>query len=111
MRTLYGFILANAGYQVKAVSNGFDALAELQCHSPDVIVTDILMPVLDGIEFIKIIKSRAEFANIPIIAMTAYGQTLLRIAKSAGASLSVEKPNKSRTICNLVNSVLPPRST
>jgi len=107
LRTLYGFSLANAGYQVKAVSNGLDALTELQWHSPAVIVTDIIMPVLDGITFIEIIKSRAELANIPVIAMTAYGRTLLRLATSAGADLSVEKPIQVRSICDLVTSVLP----
>src|SRR5262245_56005860 len=107
MRTLYAFTLANAGFQVRAVSNGFDALTELQWHCPDVIVTDLFMPVLDGKTFIEIIKNRAELANIPIIAITAYGQTLQRLAKAAGADLSVEKPANIRSICDLVTSVLP----
>ncbi len=107
MRTLYGFILANAGYQVKAVRNGFDALAELQVHFPDVILTDLAMPVVDGITLIEIIKNRAELAEIPVIAMTAYGNTLRRLAKSAGADLAVEKPVEIKSICDLVTSVLP----
>ena len=109
LRTLYGFILANAGFQVKAVRNGLDALAELQSHCPDVIITDLAMSVVDGITLIEIIKSRAELANIPVIAMTAYGQTLQRLAKSAGADLAVAKPAESRSICDLVTSVLPQR--
>ena len=107
MRTLYGFTLANAGFQVKAVRNGFDALTELQWHCPDVILTDLAMPVLDGITLIEIIKSRAELADIPVIAMTAYGQTLQRLAKAAGADLSVEKPTELRSVRDLVTSVLP----
>ena len=107
IRTLYGFSLANAGFQVKAVRNGFDALTELQVHCPDVIITDLAMPVLDGITLIKIIKSRTELADIPVIAMTAYGRTLQRLAKSAGADLAVEKPAAFRSICDLVTSVLP----
>jgi CheY-like chemotaxis protein len=107
MRTLYGFIPANGGFRVKAVSNGIDALTELQARCPDVIVTDLAMPVVDGVTLIGIIKSRAEFENIPLIAMTAYGQTLQRLAKSAGADLVVEKPAEFRSICDLVTSVLP----
>jgi len=107
MRTLYGFTLANAGFQVKAVSNGFDALTELQWRCPDVILTDLAMPVLDGITLIEIIKSRAELAGIPVIAMTAYGQTLQRLAKAAGADLSVEKPSELRSVRDLVTSLLP----
>lgn len=107
LRTLYGFVLANAGFQVKAVSNGFDALTELQWNSPAIIVTDLILPVLDGITFIEIIKSRSELANIPIIAMTAYGQTLQRLARSAGADLCVEKPAEISSLRDLVNSILP----
>src|SRR5262245_12687025 len=106
MRTLYGFTLANAGFQVKAVRNGFDALTELQWHCPDVIVTDLIMPVLDGITLIEIIKSRAEFADIPVIAMTAYGHTLQRLAKNAGADLTISKPAKLESIREVVTSIL-----
>ena len=109
MRTLYGFILANAGFQVRAVRNGFDALTELQWSRPDVIVTDLSMPVVDGITLIEIIKSRAEFAGIPVIAITSYGRTLQRLATSAGADLAVSKPSEFRSICDLVTSVLPQR--
>jgi len=109
MRTLYGFILANAGFQVRAVRDGFDALAELQSHFPDVILTDLAMPTVDGITLIEIIKSRSELADIPVIAMTAYGQTLQRLAKSAGAEVAVAKPAESKSICDLVTSVLPER--
>src|SRR5215475_6260370 len=106
MRTLYGFTLANAGFQVKAVKNGFDALTELQWHCPDVILTDLIMPVLDGITLIEIIKSRAELADIPVIAMTAYGHTLQRLAKSAGADLAIAKPAELRSIRELITNVL-----
>jgi CheY-like chemotaxis protein len=49
MRALYGYMLALAGYKVKAVSNGLEAFAEIQVNRSDVIVTDIAMPVLSGL--------------------------------------------------------------
>jgi len=107
LRTLYGFSLANSGLRVKAVRNGLEALTELQEQSPDVIVTDLAMPVIDGKSLIGIIKKKAELAAIPIIAMTAYGQNLQNFAKSAGADLAVEKPAEINSLCDLVNSVLP----
>ena len=106
IRTLYGFILANAGFQVKAVKNGFDALTELQTYCPDVIVTDLAMPVVDGVTLIEIIKSRAELADIPVIAMTAHDQTLQSLAMTAGAYIAIEKPAELSSICDLVTSVL-----
>ena len=109
LRSLYGFTLANAGFQLKAVKNGFEALVELQEYHPDVIVTDLIMPIVDGVTLIELIRSREEFADIPIIAMTAYGQSLQRLAKSAGADMTIEKPSDFRSVCDLVTNVLPDR--
>jgi CheY-like chemotaxis protein len=106
LRALYGFFLASAGFQVKAVKDGFEALSELQDQVADVIVTDLSMPVLDGIELIGIIKNRVDLANIPIIAMTSYGQTLQERAITAGADKVAGKPTDSRTLRNLIDSVL-----
>jgi len=73
------------GFRVKAVKNGFEAIAELQEHRPDLIVADLVMPVADGLNFIKIVKSTSEFADIPVLAVTAYGGELEDLAMSAGA--------------------------
>ncbi|SEB72047.1 Tetratricopeptide repeat-containing protein [Tenacibaculum sp. MAR_2009_124] len=51
--------------------NGEEALKTLEKHKPDIIVTDIMMPVMNGIEFIEIIKSNPDYKSIPIIAMSA----------------------------------------
>jgi CheY-like chemotaxis protein len=106
-RALYGFILASAGYKVKAVKNGLEALAELQEHRPDVIVTDLVMPVVDGLQLIRIVKNRAELANIPVIAVTAHGQNLQERARSAKADKVIEKPADYRSVCDIITSVWP----
>jgi CheY-like chemotaxis protein len=108
-RALYGFILANAGFKVRAVKNGLEAIVELQDSLPDVIVTDLVMPVVDGLELISIVKNRAEFAGIPVIAMTAHGQDLQERARSAEADKVVEKLSGFRSVCDVVTSVLPLR--
>ena len=107
MRALYCFTLASAGFRVNAVKDGFEALTELQLLHPDIIITDLAMPGIDGIQLIGIIKSKVELAEIPVIAITAYGKSLQRRAKSAGADLSVDKPDQSRDLCDLVTRVLP----
>jgi len=107
MRVLYGFILASAGFRVRAVKNGLQALVELQEQSPDVIVTDLAMPVVDGLELIRTIKNRAELADIPVIAVTSYGQNLQERARLAGADKAVEKPAEYQSVCDIITSVLP----
>ena len=108
-RALYGFIMASAGFKVKAVKNGLEALAELQEHRPDVIITDLVMPVVDGLQLIRIVKNRAELANIPVVAVKAYGQDLQERARSAKADKVVEKPAEYRSVCDIIASVLPQR--
>ena len=107
LRTLYGFALANAGFKVKAVRNGLEALYELQEVRPDVILTDLAMPVVDGLELIQTIKFRTELSDIPVIAMTSFGETLQKHARLAGADKAVEKPTKYKAVSDIVTSVLP----
>lgn len=108
-RTLYSFILASGGFKVRAVKNGLEAITDLQEHRPDVIVTDLVMPAVDGLQLIRTIKNRAEIANIPVIAVTDYGQDLQEQAMSAEADKVVEKPADYRSICDIITSVLPRR--
>lgn len=105
MRTLYGFMLAKSGYQVRAVKNGLDALAELQIEHPDLIITDIAMPVLDGLELIKIVKTRTELSALPVIAITSYGKEFCRLARSTGANAAIDKPTEEEELQVVINSV------
>jgi len=91
-RDLYSFMLASAGVQVMAVRNGLEALTALQEGRPDLILTDVAMPVVSGVELIEIVKSRADYADLPVIAMTAHGEKVRRLALSAGANMAIHKP-------------------
>jgi CheY-like chemotaxis protein len=93
-RALYGYMLALAGYKVKAVSNGLEAFAEIQVNRPDVVVTDIAMPVLSGLELIAAIRSNDELADLPVVAMTSFGENLREQALAAGATDSIDKPTE-----------------
>jgi CheY-like chemotaxis protein len=93
-RELYGYMLAAAGYKVQAVSNGLEALAEIQVNRPDVVVTDILMPVLNGLDLIAAIRSSDEFADLPVVAITSYGDKLREEARAAGATDAIGKPTE-----------------
>jgi two-component system cell cycle response regulator DivK len=90
-RSLYGFMLAKAGYRVRATKNGLEGFTEVQIERPNVILTDIAMPVFSGLELIKAVKANEEFSSIPIIAMTSFSKDFQRLAKEAGASATVDK--------------------
>ena len=83
--------MADAGYQVPTASNGMQALALAAEEEPDLVITDMRMPKMSGVEFIGELKAR--FPDLPIIVMTAYGTVENAVeAMKAGASDYIMKP-------------------
>jgi CheY-like chemotaxis protein len=64
-------ILGYAGYKVVVVGNGQEALASLEDVRPDLILSDIMMPVMDGRELCKRLQSHPEHSSIPLVLMSA----------------------------------------
>jgi CheY-like chemotaxis protein len=85
LRALYSYMLAAGGYKVKAVRNGLEALAEIQVNRPDVIVTDIIMPGLSGLDLIVAVRSNDELADLPVVAITSFGERLREEARAAAS--------------------------
>jgi CheY-like chemotaxis protein len=102
MRSLYGFLLAKAGYRVRATKNGLEGYTEVQLERPDVILTDIAMPVFSGLELIKAVKANKEFSGIPIIAMTSFSRDFQRLAKEAGAVETIDKSIEEESLCEII---------
>lgn len=63
--------LRQGGYDVVLAEDGFDALAKVHDHHPDVVFCDILMPRLDGYQTCAIIKRNPEFAQVPVIMLSS----------------------------------------
>ncbi len=66
--------LEDAGYEVIAKSNGFDALVSLEEEKPALIVADIMMPRLTGLDLLKAIKNNEQTRKIPMILVSAMDQ-------------------------------------
>lgn len=64
-------LLIMEGYNVTVAGNGVDALKALQMFQPDVVVTDLHMPEMDGFELISRMKSSLSLNDIPVIVLTA----------------------------------------
>jgi CheY-like chemotaxis protein len=92
LRALYGYMLAAAGFKVNAVRNGLEALAEIQVNRPDVLVTDIAMPILNGLDLIMAVRSYDELADLPVVAITSFGEDICELARAAGATDAIDKP-------------------
>jgi len=77
------------GYRVLAACDGDEALALFAQHQPDVVVLDILMPVMTGLEALEHIRQRQ--AHTPVILFTAYDKDCVRDDRRALATACVEK--------------------
>jgi two-component system, cell cycle response regulator DivK len=105
-RELYGYMLAAAGYKVKAVSNGLEALMEVQVNRPDVIVTDIAMPVLSGLDLIVAVRSNDDLADLPVVAITSFGENIREEARAAGATDAIDKPTELERMREVIENAL-----
>lgn len=106
-RELFTFMLATAGFDVRPVATGKAALAELKRCQPDVILTDIMMPDMDGLELVRLVKEKAQFAHIPIVVMTAFGKGYLSQAWAIGAQATLPKPFEPEDLFMAIMQVLP----
>lgn len=70
----YSIKIKKAGFGVLLASNGVDGLAMAKNKKPDLIVLDLLLPRIDGFEFLKRIKDDKELKNIPVLTISVLGQ-------------------------------------
>lgn len=100
-------ILRKNGYDVVAVANGLEALDRLDAAPPpDVILLDMLLPVLDGWHFLERLKKRTSQANPPIVVTT--GTILTREwAESQGCAGFLKKPVEEKELMAELRHVLP----
>lgn len=98
-------LLERGNYQVEFARNGREALKKLQHISPDLILTDLQMPELDGLELVRAI--RLHFSAVPVVLMTAHGSDELAIqALELGASGYVPKGHLNDRLLSTVAEVL-----
>jgi|SRR5208337_671914 len=93
MRQLVGFALKSAGYEVLSAVHGKDALDKVNSTKVEMVVTDLNMPEMDGIELIKQLRAKPASKFTPIVMLTTESQeTKKQEGKQAGASGWLVKP-------------------
>lgn len=106
-RDMIAYMLRLQGYEVWCAGDGLEAIEQLQSQRPDIIITDIQMPNLDGIELIKRLRQQPEMRAIPILVMSAYRSGMIQEALAAGATASTRKPVQVDTLLQTVRELLP----
>lgn len=107
MRAILGDMLIDAGYKVVEAVDGFAGLELVKETRFDLIITDLSMPVLDGITFLREAKKMPICKFVPIVVLTAEGDAAkLDEAKKAGASTWLTKPFKEKQLRMMLQMVL-----
>lgn len=98
-------LLEAADFQVEVVSNGFEALAKLGEFTPDLVLTDLSMPQMNGLDLV--VAARREFPQIPVVLMTAFGSEEIAVrALQSGAASYVPKRNLASDLVTTLGDVL-----
>jgi CheY-like chemotaxis protein len=105
--TIVRTILEGKGFNVLSASSGIECIEALKSHKPDLIVLDIMMPEMDGLEVLTRLKSMSEFNNVPVVLLTAKVQyeDVLGGYK-LGADYYITKPFTSTQLINGINLLL-----
>src|SRR5258706_7951932 len=75
LREAFEHVFTQMGYEVATAANGQLALERIRTERPSLIFVDLVMPVMSGFRFIEALQTDTEFANIPMVAMTACSVT------------------------------------
>ena len=104
---ILSYNLKQADLKVKSVPDGSSALAEVKRRLPDLILLDLMLPKVDGLEVCRLLKSEPETKNVPIIMITAKGEEVDRIVGlELGADDYITKPFSPREVVLRVRSIL-----
>jgi len=103
IRALLAFFLELERFIVVEAKNGKEAVERAVLEQPQVILMDISMPVVDGLQAIRIIRSQPALRATPIIVMTAHDCSIAEEALSAGGSYCITKPMDFDYLIYLIN--------
>lgn len=104
---IVGYNLSSEGYQVSTAANGIEAVAKAKKVKPHLIIMDVMMPEMDGIEACETIRKDSNLANTIITFLTARGEDYSQVAGfDAGADDYITKPIKPKVLVSKVKALL-----
>lgn len=101
-RTLFGEVLREEGYQVIEAANGMEAMALLDSHTPDVMLIDLAMPVMNGWALFAALERRPELRSVPVVFLSAMPHMA-----PGGGSLVIGKPLNVTSLTTLLAALRP----
>lgn len=108
-RALVSILLQRKGFDVAEAFDGPSALRLLDFLTPDLLIVDVMMPGIDGIELCRRVRARSQTQQTPIIAFTASGSSRLdRNTREAGANGFLTKTSSPQELVGMIQKLLSP---
>lgn len=99
--------LQNAGYEVETVTNGIEAWEKIKSGKPDMLITDIAMPGLNGYELTRKVRMNENFRDLPVLMLTGRGENKDELkGYEAGVNQFLTKPFSPRELLSMVEEIL-----
>lgn len=106
VREMLALVLSDAGFRVITADDGYAGLDQARAEHPDLILTDIEMPNLDGIQMIQRLRQEPACQAIPVVVVSAVQTGVLMQAVAAGACEVMQKPVGLVSLVSLVRQIL-----
>ncbi|MBN1885563.1 MAG: response regulator [Candidatus Krumholzibacteriota bacterium] len=100
------FTLEHAGYEVHTAFDGEEALHAARKEKPDLVILDLMLPIIDGYEVCNILKGEEDFARTPVIILSARDLSSEEIAGGIRADRFMEKPFNSVVLIETIEELL-----
>ncbi|HKG23273.1 MAG TPA: response regulator [Blastocatellia bacterium] len=105
-REMMARLLELESFTVITAEDGDAGIYRARSERPDLIITDINMPNINGIEMIRLLRNEADFSRVPIMAITAYGNSVAAEAIEAGADQAMTKPVEFESLIDDIKKLL-----
>lgn len=111
VRSMTRIMIETCGYSVVEAQDGYEAFEAAKESRPDMILMDIAMPLMNGITSAHMIRNVAHCADVPIVALTAYGNDYIDRAEDYGFDQVVQKPIQMDDLRSLLHQYLSTESS
>jgi len=105
-RELLQFVLESEGFDVALAEDGIEGIQQATQEPPDLIISDLSMPRIDGVRMIKRLRSLPKVGKVPILALTSHGLEKAMNAIRAGADRVLTRPVENRLLISFVYDLL-----